>query len=112
TERREQLIADTLWVEQAVRFQLSRNEESLKLLAADMVAGHLSDSQWRERVRLLLRNSREIRRLLWLDADGEVRLSSDGMSAADLSEQSLAAGKSARKSRRAEYSVPAPQPGL
>src|SRR3569832_2933416 len=27
-ERQEQLIADTLWVEQTVRFQLSRNEES------------------------------------------------------------------------------------
>ena len=31
TERQEQLIADTLWVEQTVRFQLGRNEESLRL---------------------------------------------------------------------------------
>lgn len=112
TERREQLIADTLWVEQTIRFQLSRNEESLRLLANDMVAGHLNDTQWRDRVQVLLRNSREMRRLVWLDEEGEVRLSSDGMSSADLSAQSIAAGESARKSRRAEYSTPAPQPGL
>jgi two-component system sensor histidine kinase DctS len=112
TERREQLIADTLWVEQTIRFQLSRNEESVRLLADDMLAGRLNDTQWRDRVELLLRNSRELRRLVWLDEDGEVRLSSDGMSSADLSAQSLAAGESARKSRRAEYSTPAPQPGL
>ncbi|WP_151448486.1 sensor histidine kinase [Lacisediminimonas profundi] len=112
SERREQLIADTLWVEQTIRFQLSRNEESMRLLANDMLAGHLNEQQWRDRVAALLRNSREVRRLAWLDADGEVRLSSDGMSSADLSPQSKEAGESARKSRRGEYSVPAPQPGL
>ena len=31
-ERQEQLIADTLWVEQAVRFELSRNEDALATL--------------------------------------------------------------------------------
>ncbi|MDO8305181.1 MAG: PAS domain-containing sensor histidine kinase, partial [Herminiimonas sp.] len=112
SERREQLIADTLWVEQTIRFQLSRNEESMRLLANDMLAGHLNEQQWRDRVAVLLRNSREVRRLAWLDANDEVRLSSDGMSSADLSPQSKEAGESARKSRRGEYSMPAPQPGL
>ncbi|MDB5798522.1 MAG: sensor histidine kinase [Paucimonas sp.] len=112
TERREQLIADTLWVEQTIRFQLSRNEESLRLLANDMLAGHLNDKQWRDRVQTLLRNSREMRGLAWLDAQGDVRLSADGMSSIELSEQSKAALARARKARRGEYSVPAPPPGL
>jgi two-component system sensor histidine kinase DctS len=112
TERREQLIADTLWVEQTIRFQLARNEESLRLLAADMLAGHLNDKQWRDRVQLLLRNSREMRRLVWLDASGEVKLSSDGMASAELSTKSQEAGESARKAKHGMYSNPAPQPGL
>src|SRR6476661_7240142 len=97
TERREQLIADTLWVEQTIRFQLSRNEESMRLLANDMLAGHLNEKQWRERVQILLRNSHEMRRLVWLNGDGEVKLSSDGLSSAELSTKSLAAGAEARR---------------
>ena len=44
-ERQEQLIADTLWVEQSIRFQLARHEESLRGLANEITAGHLSDAQ-------------------------------------------------------------------
>src|SRR5690606_23496147 len=40
-ERQEQLIADSLWVEQTIRFQLQRNEESLKLMGAEIAAGYL-----------------------------------------------------------------------
>ncbi len=112
TERREQLIADTLWVEQTIRFQLTRNEESLRLLASDMLAGHLNQKQWHDRVQILLRNSREMRRLVWLDANGEVKLASDGIPAAELSAKSLDAGESARKAKRGMYSNPAAQPGL
>ena len=36
-ERQEQLIADTLWVEQTLRFELGREEESLASLGADLV---------------------------------------------------------------------------
>ena len=38
-ERQEQLIADTLWVEQTIRFQLARNEESLFNLGVDIASG-------------------------------------------------------------------------
>src|SRR4051794_969070 len=41
-ERQEQLIADTLWVEQTIRFQLGRDEESLRLIGADIMSGNLS----------------------------------------------------------------------
>jgi hypothetical protein len=34
-ERQEQLIADSLWVEQAIRFQLSRDDESMRLIASE-----------------------------------------------------------------------------
>ena len=37
-ERQEQLIADTLWVEQAVRFELSRSEDALAALGAELAA--------------------------------------------------------------------------
>src|SRR6478609_6924880 len=33
-ERQEQLIADTLWVEQALRFELNRSEEALMALGS------------------------------------------------------------------------------
>lgn len=35
SDRQKQLIADTLWVEQAIRFQLSRNEENLHSISED-----------------------------------------------------------------------------
>ena len=38
-ERQEQLVADSLWVEQTIRFQLQRNEESLSLMAAEVADG-------------------------------------------------------------------------
>ena len=69
-ERQEQLIADTLWVEQTIRFQLARNEESLKLVAAEILSGRLLAQKFNERVLPLLTNSHEIKRLAWLDANG------------------------------------------
>mgnify|MGYP000185609387 CR=1 FL=1 len=44
-ERQEQLIADTLWVEQAVRFELDRNAESAENLAAEICKDQLSKVQ-------------------------------------------------------------------
>ena len=80
TERQEQLIADTLWVEQTVRFQLGRNEESLRLVASDMLAGYLEGRKWNDRLDVLLRNSRELARVAWLDADGnQVNATDDGV---------------------------------
>ena len=40
-ERQEQLIADTLWVEQTIRFQMARDEESLRQLAQEINSGRL-----------------------------------------------------------------------
>ena len=41
-ERQEQLIADTLWVEQTIRFELTRVEEALGTLTADLADGSLA----------------------------------------------------------------------
>jgi two-component system sensor histidine kinase DctS len=44
-ERQEQLIADTLWVEQAIRFQMGRDEDSLRSLGAEIASARAS--AWR-----------------------------------------------------------------
>jgi two-component system sensor histidine kinase DctS len=109
TERQEQLIADTLWVEQTVRFQLSRNEESLRLVASDMVSGYLDGRKWDDRMDALLRNSRELARVVWLDAQGRQVASTDDaaeLSLADLSLPSRQALDKARETRLPRYVQP------
>src|SRR3954462_4743777 len=49
-ERQEQLIADPLWVEQTIRFQLGRDEESLRGLGAEISAGRLRPEQMHDRL--------------------------------------------------------------
>jgi two-component system sensor histidine kinase DctS len=109
TERQEQLIADTLWVEQTVRFQLGRNEESLRLVASDMLAGYLEGRKWNDRLDALLRNSRELARVTWLDADGkQVNATDDGteLKLAELPPASRQALDKARATRTPLYSQP------
>src|SRR3569832_405965 len=113
-ERQEQLIADTLWVEQTVRFQLSRNEESLRLVGSEMVSGRLSGKKWQDRLKTLLRNSRELSRVVWLDAAGNMLASTDDIpdSIGDFSMHYRQASVSARESKSPKYSPPAPPPGM
>lgn len=80
TERQEQLIADTLWVEQAIRFQINRNEEVLRRLGNDLLQDRLSSTQILENFDSLLKGSKEIQRIIWLDAEDRVI----GASAANL----------------------------
>ncbi len=84
TERQEQLIADTLWVEQTMRFQLARDEESIGLVAAEISAGKLGQARFRERLVPMLHNSREILRIDWLDARGTLLVSSSNAAIAEL----------------------------
>ena len=108
-ERQEQLIADTLWVEQTVRFQLSRNEENLRLVASDILAGYLDGRKWNDRMETLVRNSRELSRVAWLDANGrQVASTDDGpeLALADLSAPSRQALDKARETRLPRYGQP------
>ncbi|MFZ6749993.1 PAS domain S-box protein [Undibacterium sp. Ren11W] len=66
-ERQEQLIADTLWVEQAIQFQLDRNEEILRQLGKDIVQEKLKPSTANDRFRQLLKSNYEIHRIDWFD---------------------------------------------
>ena len=59
-ERQEQLIADTLWVEQTVRFELTRNEEALAALGAELAAGKLAPAAVATRLELLRNSSDEL----------------------------------------------------
>lgn len=72
TERQEQLIADTLWVEQAIRFQINRNEEVLKRLGNDLLQQRLSSQQILENFDSLVKSNKEIQRIVWLNADDQV----------------------------------------
>ncbi|MBI3286301.1 MAG: PAS domain S-box protein [Burkholderiales bacterium] len=66
-ERQEQLIADTLWVEQAIQFQLNRNEEMLRQVGAEIMTSRLPANAVLERFRTILKNNHEIQRIVWFD---------------------------------------------
>lgn len=113
-ERREQLIADTLWVEQAMRFQLGRDEASLQLIGGEIGGGHLSHGQFTDRVASLIRNNHEFFRVVWLDTSGHAVASSrrQPITLDDFSAPSRAAGLDARKFHKPQYAPTGPPPGL
>lgn len=111
-ERQEQLIADTLWVEQAIRFQLGSDEESMRLIASEVASGYLVGPRLRERLSTLIRNNRELSRIVWLDADGNILASTDDAQRerTDFSAASVNAAQHARQTRTPQYSQPSPTP--
>ena len=114
SERQEQLIADSLWVEQAIRFQLSRDDESMRLIGREIINDRLKKDQFRIRLNALLRNNREFYRVTWFNADGHPVASTDDfpVSRNGLSEQSQQTDHNARVIRRPMYSAPAVPPGI
>jgi two-component system, LuxR family, sensor histidine kinase DctS len=115
-ERQEQLIADTLWVEQTLRFELARNEEVLATIGADLVAQAPTPDAVEARLGQMLKNGHELQRVLWLDAQGRV-LAARGVEHAQLLvPASAAAAENARKTQSGRYSNPygasARSPGL
>ena len=107
-ERQEQLIADTLWVEQAIRFQLDRNEETLRQISNEISSGTLGPDQLGQRVALLLKNDREITRITWIDASGMQLASSPQTTPAPTGQQasSRLAATNARRLKSTQYSQP------
>ncbi len=71
-ERQEQLIADSLWVEQAIQFQLNRNDEVLRQVGNEIKSAKLQKDAVLERFRTILKNNREIQRIAWYDANNKV----------------------------------------
>ncbi|MFZ6734171.1 sensor histidine kinase [Undibacterium sp. Ji42W] len=71
-ERQEQLIADSLWVEQAIQFQLNRNDEVLRQVGNEIKSAKLPKDAVLERFRTILKNNREIQRIAWYDASNKL----------------------------------------
>ena len=106
TERQEQLIADTLWVEQAVRFELARNEEAFNGIAADIAREGAGAPALQARMDQLRKNSHELLRLAVLDEEGRALLTSGPDLPPVAAEASRNAAELARKTGRARYSEP------
>jgi two-component system sensor histidine kinase DctS len=106
-ERQEQLIADTLWVEQTLRFELARNEEALANLGADLLAKPPAPEQLQARLAQMFKNGHELQRVLWLDAGGHL-LAWRGapLPPAGLAPVSLRAAEVAMKTHAGRYSEP------
>ena len=66
TRLRDQQAADALWVEQAIRFQLTRDEESLQLIAADLDRNDLTAADLLARMAQLERSRHEFQGVTWL----------------------------------------------
>jgi two-component system sensor histidine kinase DctS len=107
-ERQEQLIADTLWVEQAVRFELGRNEDALGALRADLLSAPADPAAVHARLAQMAHNGHELQRVLWLDADGRA-LAGAGPelpAAVAFAEPSRVAAELARSTAKGRYSEP------
>lgn len=84
-DHQHQLIADTLWVEQGIRFQLVRNEENLHLLADAIITKSASDEKLKERFSEFTENHPELDQLIWVDAAGQVLFNMHSLSPTELS---------------------------
>ncbi|MEO8383728.1 MAG: PAS domain S-box protein [Betaproteobacteria bacterium] len=69
SQTQEQLISDTLWVRQAIQYQLDRSAESLQLLAKEMDQRSLSMPVVRGRLEAFMRNTKEARSVAFVDAE-------------------------------------------
>ena len=114
-ERQEQLIADTLWVEQTLRFELARSEEALATLGTDLVGKPPAPAVLQARLAQLFKNGPELRRVLWLGPNGEV-LARHGVDPAGAPPELADTQEMARLTRAGRYTEPygatAHQPGL
>jgi len=68
-ERQEQLIADTLWVEHAIQFQIDRNDEMLRQIGSDIMSMGLKPTEVAERFDRLRNSNHEISSLAWFNHD-------------------------------------------
>ncbi|PIL40496.1 PAS domain S-box protein [Massilia psychrophila] len=109
-ERQEQLIADTLWVEQAVRFALTRSEDALASLGAELEGNPLlaapPAAKVQARFKQMLNNGHELRRVLWLGLDAKLLVAAGAEAPSTLPAASINALKLARATRKGRYSEP------
>lgn len=108
TERQQQLIADTLWVEQTLRFELSRSEEALSALGSDLAYASAVDPLLRARINQLFKNGPALYHLTWHDAGNHLLLEQgNALTDSELAEQARAdLVQVARSMRRGRYGKP------
>ncbi|WP_426110452.1 two-component system sensor histidine kinase NtrB [Massilia sp. PWRC2] len=105
-ERQEQLIADTLWVEQSLRFELNRSEDALASLGTELV-NQPPHALIETRMSQLLNNGHELRSIRWLGADGAAIMEQGSIvPGATVTGASLTAWEYARATRASRYSEP------
>ncbi len=110
-DRQQQLIADSLWVEQGIHFQLSRNEENCRFLGDVIIANSIPLDQLKKRVAKLIENNPELFQVVWLDEDDHVVFSSRPFAISDFSLYSRQSIIHARSSQIPQYSQPAAPDG-
>ena len=112
-ERQEQLIADTLWVEQTLRFELARSEEALAALGNDLAIETPAPGALQARFAQMFKNGHELQRIIWYDAHGQVK-ASRGMELPPegLTQSSRDAAAMSRSTRLGRYSEPYGATGL
>ena len=112
-ERQEQLIADTLWVEQTLRFELARSEEALAALGNDLAIETPAPAALQARFAQMFKNGHELQRIIWYDAQGQVK-ASRGMELPPegLTQSSRDAAAMSRSTRLGRYSEPYGATGL
>lgn len=69
SQTQEQLITDSLWVRQAIQYQLERNAETLQLLAHDIDAQLLDKPVVLARLEAFMRNTRDAMWVAYVNAD-------------------------------------------
>lgn len=72
-QSRNKLIRDTLWIEQSLRLEFDRNEDSLALLAREMAEGRLTEDKFRARAGALVAASPELLNILWVGEAETIR---------------------------------------
>lgn len=102
-EKQEQLIADTLWVEQAIRFQLRRDEELIKTVGNEIEADTMTPEKFRSRLLSVVSSNGEFLSIDWLDADDHVVSSTSTNHLADPIGSSRPTLLSARQKKSAQY---------
>ena len=105
-DRQEQLIADTLWVEQGIRSQLARDEDYIRYIA-NAISDDLSDlTQIKKNFSVLQQNHPEFENLIWLDPNDHLLYSARPVSFDQFSAGSRETLMDARSSRSGQYGQP------
>lgn len=105
-DRQEQLIADSLWVEQGIRTLLIKDEDYVRQLGEDITNHRIAMDRVSARSSVLIQNHPELQRITWFNENDQVQFSTEPIRYADLSPGSQQAIQLARNSSLPQYSQP------